>query len=137
MILKIKEEWRELHSVPLSIKCVSSSLLSSFLSVCQSVPEQNNSVNTVVSTTPSSIFYHGVVPTGSPSCGGDVAVYVFEINQPSLPTPLYSALVSISVFMARSTVFPSINSPDNSLLSHSVLSVLFLDYWSFHLYISL
>ena len=125
MILKIKEEWRELHSVPLSIKCVSSSLLSSFLSVCQSVPEQNNSVNTVVSTTPSSIFYHGVVPTGSPSCGGDVAVYVFEINQPSLPTPFYSILVSVSVFMVLSTVFHSINSPDNSLLSHSFLLVLF------------
>ena len=99
MILKIKEEWRELHSVPLSIKCVSSSLLSSFLSVCQSVPEENNSVNTVVSTTPSSIFYHGVVPTGSPSCGGDVAVYVLDIKQPSLPTPFHSVLVSYDPFI--------------------------------------
>ena len=27
------------------------------------------------------------VPTGSPSRGGGVAVYVFDINQPSLPTP--------------------------------------------------
>ena len=45
----------------------------------------------------------------------------FDINQPSWPTPLYSVLVSISVFMALSTVFRSINSPDNALLSHSVL----------------
>ena len=28
-----------------------------------------------------------LVPTGSPSRGGDVMVYVFDINQPSLPTP--------------------------------------------------
>ena len=38
------------------------------------------------------------VPTGSPSRGGDVAVYVKDINQPSLPTPFYTVLVSISVF---------------------------------------
>ena len=30
----------------------------------------------------------------------------------------YSVLVSVSVFMALSTVFHSINSPDNSPLSH-------------------
>ena len=30
---------------------------------------------------------------------GDVAVYVFVINQPSLPTPFYSVPVPISVFM--------------------------------------
>ena len=28
-----------------------------------------------------------VVPAGSPSRGGDVKVHVFDINQPSLPTP--------------------------------------------------
>ena len=78
------------------------------------------------------------VPVGSPSRGGDVALYVFDmINQPSLPTPFYSVHVSISVFMALSTVFRSINSPGNSLLSHSVLLVLFLPYWSFQLSISL
>ena len=76
-------------------------------------------------------------PAGSPSRGGDAAVYVFDVNQPSLPTPFYSVHVSISVFIALSTVFRSINSPDNSLLSHSVLPVLFLPYWSFQLYISL
>ena len=61
------------------------------------------------------------VPTDSPSRDGDVAVDVFDINQQRLPTPFYSVLVSISVFMALSTVFHSIDSPDNSLLSHSVL----------------
>ena len=69
------------------------------------------------------------VPAGSPSRGGDVAVYVFDIKQPSLSTPFYSLLVYVSVFMALSTVFHSINSPDNSPLSHSVLPVLFLSLW--------
>ena len=79
------------------------------------------------------------VPTGLPSSVADIAVYVFvfDINQPSLPTPFDSVLVSVSVFMALSTVFDSIISPDNSLLSHSVLVVLFLPRWSFQLYISL
>ena len=72
---------------------------------------------------------------GSPSCSGGVAVYVFDINQLSLPNPFSSVLVSVSVFMALSTVFHSINFPDNSPLSHSVLLVLFLLYWSFQLYI--
>ena len=79
---------------------------------------------------------HFIVPAGSPSRGGDVAAYVFDISQPSLPTPFYSVLVTVSVFMALSTVFHSINSPDNSPLSHSVLPVSFLLYWSFQLYIS-
>ena len=57
------------------------------------------------------------VPVGSPSRGGVVAVYVFDINQPSLSTPFYSVLVSVSVFMALLTVFHSINSPDNSSFS--------------------
>ena len=54
------------------------------------------------------------VHAGSSSRGGDVTVYVKDINQPSLPTPFYSVLVSVSVFMALSTVFHCINSPDNS-----------------------
>ena len=74
------------------------------------------------------------VPTGFPSRGGDVAVEVFDINKPSLPTSFYSVLVSISFFMALSTVFHSTNSPNNSRLSHSVLPVLFLPYWPFQLY---
>ena len=44
--------------------------------------------------------------------------YVKDIKQPSFPTPFYSVLVSIPFFMAFSTVFLSINSPDNSPPSH-------------------
>ena len=83
------------------------------------------------------VLYFLNVTADSPSCGGDVAVYVVDINQPSLPTPFYSVLVSISVVMTLSTVFHSIKSLDNSPLSHSVLPVLFLNCWSFQLYISL
>ena len=78
-----------------------------------------------------------MVPTGSPSRGGDVSVFVFDITQPSLPTPFCSVLVSVSVFIALLTVFHSINSTDNSPLPHSVLPVLFLPYWSFQLNIYL
>ena len=55
--------------------------------------------------------------------------FMSNINHPSLPAPFYSVLVSISVFMALSTALHSINSPDNSPLSHSVLPVLPLPYW--------
>ena len=78
-----------------------------------------------------------VVPAGSPSRGGDVAVYVFDVNQPSLPTPYYSVLVSVSVFMSLSTVFHSIITPNNSPFSYSVRPVIFLLYWSFQLYVPL
>ena len=65
------------------------------------------------------------VPAGPPSRGGDVVeVYVFDINQPSLPTTFHAVFVSISVCMAFSAVFYSINSPQNSPSSHFVLSVL-------------
>ena len=50
--------------------------------------------------------------------------YVFDTNQPSLPTPFYSVLLSVSVFMAVSTVFHSTDFPDSSLLSNSVLLVI-------------
>ena len=98
------------------------------------------------------VYPTSVVLTGSPSCGGDVTVYVYDKSQQSLPTPFYSVLVSVFVFMALSTVFHSIHSPDNSPFSHSVLPVLSLcliasfnyislheslPYWSFQLYISL
>ena len=73
------------------------------------------------------------VPAGSPSRDGDVTVYVCDRNQPSLPTPVYSVLASVSVFMALSTVSHSINSPDSSPFSHSVLPVLCVFYWSFQL----
>ena len=73
------------------------------------------------------------VLTGSPSRGGDVTFYAFDVN---LPTPFNSVLVSISVFMDLSTVFHSINSPDSFPFSHSVLPVLSLSYWSFQLHVS-
>ena len=76
-------------------------------------------------------FWSFLFTTGSPSRGGNVTVHVFDMNHPSLPTPFYSVLVSVSIFMALSTVFHSVNSPNNCLLSHSVLTVLFLTYWSF------
>ena len=62
--------------------------------------------------------------------------FMSDINQPSLATPFHSVLASISVFMALSTVFHSINSPDNSPFSDSVLPVFSLPYWSFQLDIS-
>ena len=43
--------------------------------------------------------------------------FMSDINQPSLPTPFYSVPVSISVFMALSTVFQSINSPKSPFFS--------------------
>ena len=76
----------------------------------------------------------GTVPTGSPSRGGDVAVYAFDINQPGFHTPFfYSVLVPVFVFMAVSTVFCSLNSPDNPPLFLSVLPVLYPPCWSFQL----
>ena len=72
------------------------------------------------------------VSMGSPSRDGDVTVHVVDMNQLSLLTPFFSVLVSVSVFMAFSTVFLSINSPDNSPLSRSSLPVIYLPYWSFN-----
>ena len=66
-------------------------------------------------------------PTSSSSRGGDDVVYNFDINQPSLPTPFHSVLVSIYVCMALSTAFHSIYSRDNtplfSLCSSCLISV--------------
>ena len=75
------------------------------------------------------------VHAGSSSRDGEVTVYALDINQVSLPTPFYCVLISVSVFIALSTAFHSINSPDNSPLSQSVLPVLILSYWSFQIYI--
>ena len=69
------------------------------------------------------------VPTGSPSRGGNFKVNFKDTNQPSLPTPFYFFLVSISVFMAFSTVFHSTNSLDDCFIT--VLLVLSLPFWSF------
>ena len=67
------------------------------------------------------------LPAGSPSPGGDVTFYVRDINQPILPTPFNCVLVSVSVFMALSTLFHSMNSPGNcpfSLCSSSLIYAL-------------
>ena len=69
------------------------------------------------------------VPAGSPSRGGDVRVCVFDINQPSLPTPftLFLCLflscgpftrISIHKFSRQLSVF--------SLCSLSLISALFV-----------
>ena len=60
-----------------------------------------------------------------------VGMLRFMSKTKSLPTSFFSVLVSTSVFVALSTVFHSINSPDNSPFSHSVLLVLSLPSWSF------
>ena len=46
------------------------------------------------------LFLFVVSAASSPSRGGDVAVCVFDVNQPSLPSPFYSVLVSSFVFVA-------------------------------------
>ena len=69
-----------------------------------------------------SAVHHLKVFAGLPSRCGDVMVYVSDRNQPSLPAPFYS-------------VFYSINSPDSSPFSYSVLPDLFLPYWSVQLHI--
>ena len=61
-------------------------------------------------------------------------LFMSDINQPSLPTPLYFILMSVSVFMALLTVFHSINYPNYSPLSYSIRPILFLPHWSFQLY---
>ena len=76
-------------------------------------------------------------PVASPSRGGDVVGVVKDMNQSCFPTPIYSVLASVSVFMALSTLSHYINCPDNSPFSHSVLPVLILPCWSFQLVISL
>ena len=53
---------------------------------------------------------------------------VLNRSQQRHPPPLF-----FSLSMALSTVFHSINSPENSPFSHSVLPVLSLPYWSFQL----
>ena len=63
---------------------------------------------------------------------------VYILYKPTdLAHSFYSVLVSVPAFLARSTVFHSINSPDNSPLSRSVLLVLFLLHSSFQLDLSL
>ena len=80
------------------------------------------------------------VPADPPSRGGEVAVYIFDINQPNLPTPFFFKFCSCTYFCLNGPFdrISFINSSDNSSLSHSVLPVLFLHYWSsqLHIYLS-
>ena len=77
----------------------------------------------------------GGVPVVSPSRGGDVAVYVIGLNQPSMPAPFFKNYLFCScIYFCLYDPFDcthSINPPDNFLLSYSVLPLLFLPYWSF------
>ena len=93
---------------------------------------------TYVANTSGSLTSCLQVPAGFPlHVVGMLRLMFLTVSQPSLPTPFCSLLVTVSVFMALSTLFHSINSPDSSPLSHSVLPVSFLPYWSFQLHISL
>ena len=65
------------------------------------------------------------VPKGSPSRGGDIAVYVFDVNQPSLPTP-FNLFLCLVLSLWPFQLFRSMNSPENSPPSRSILPVLFL-----------
>ena len=70
------------------------------------------------------------VRAGSPSRGGDVVVYVFDINHLSLLTPFDFVLLSISPFMALSSVFHSVKFSRQlsafSLCSSDLISTLFI-----------
>ena len=102
------------------------------LRIKDKLPDRRSCLNLYRYAVKFSHFLH----VGLPLRGGDVTVYVCDINQPSFPTAIYSDLVSISALMTLSTVFHTIKSPDNSPFSHPVLVVLALPYWSFN-YISL
>ena len=84
-------------------------------------------------TSPTMSTPHGLTLTWWECCGLCLSEKPTELAH----FLFHRVLGSISVFMALSNVFYSINSPDNYPLSHSVLMVLFLPYWSFKLYISL
>ena len=77
------------------------------------------------------------VSVGALSHGGDVAVYVSDIIQPSLPT-LFCFIQFLCLFLSLrpfQLYIHSMNSPDNSPLSYSSFPVLFLPHCSFQLYI--
>ena len=81
-----------------------------------------NSISTVNGLAGKGLTVSFWVPARSSSGGGDVTVYVFDINQPNLPTPVYSVIVSISVCMALSTVFHSFRKISRQLSAFSLRS---------------
>ena len=85
---------------------------------------------------PPSPFHHAF-PRARLHVVGMLRYLSVTLTNRACPLLFYSVLVSISVSEALSTVFHSINSPDNSPFSHSVLLVLSLPNWSFQLYVSL
>ena len=77
-----------------------------------------------------------LVPAGSPSRGGDVTVYVLDINQPSLPTLFIQFLCLFLPLWPFQRYF--IYKFSRQLSAFSLCSSgLILRYWSFGLYISL
>ena len=130
--------WRELVEYCTEI-CVRDSFILD-LGTCVANPTNASLHYTTLHYTTTNVIttpYCYTIPACSLSRVGMLR-FIFDINQPSLSAPFFSAvIVSVSVFMALSTVLRPINSPDNSLLSYSVRLVLFLPYWSFQLYVAL
>ena len=79
-------------------------------------------------------FSMTTVPAGSPSCGGDVTVYVRHKPAELAHSFLFCSCVYFRLY-GLLTIFHAINSPDNSPFSLSVLLALILR--SFQLQISL
>ena len=73
------------------------------------------------------------VPAGSPSRGRDFAVYDFDINQPSLPTPFYSVLVYFGLSGPFNCI--SFHKFSRHLPAFSLCSSGLLSHWSLQLYI--
>ena len=82
------------------------------------------------------LTYYLIVPAGSPSRGGDVTVYVAYKPTELAHSFLFCSCVDFCLY-GPFNYFHSINSPDNSPISHSVLPVLCLSYWFSQLYIPL
>ena len=75
-----------------------------------------------------------LVPTGSPSRGGDVTVYVPDINQPSLLTPfLFCSCVCLCLYVPFNCISFLIFFRQLSAFS-PCSSNLVLPYWSFELW---
>ena len=76
------------------------------------------------------------VSAGSPSRGGNVMVYVLDINNRACRLFLFCSYVCFCLY-GPFNLFNCVNSPDISPLSHPVLPVLFLPHGSFQLCICL
>ena len=94
----------------------------------------------MILSTPMHAMRLGIKTLSSKCTASIIEAFQLTSSSSSSSSPSFSSfdsvLVSISVFMVLSTVFHSINSPDNSPFFHSVLVVLALPYWSFPQHIS-